>query len=207
MGIAERKEREKAERRKAILDAARKLIKERIFEEITMEEIARELELSRATLYLYFRNKSEIYITLIIEGMQELLESYKTVNVQDIEDPVDRLKAMALVFFTFYKENSSYFDLIITKRDELMKDSGEEKVAEYQKIGALAIEPYITLYKDGVAEGTFADLPSEKMAYVLRALGIGLAVGWREGTLNFPEDINLLDQLLLYGMKGQKKPE
>jgi len=57
MGISERREREKTERRKAILDCARSLILSQGVQRVSMEDIARKAELSKATVYLYFSSK------------------------------------------------------------------------------------------------------------------------------------------------------
>ena len=61
MGIAERKEREKEQRRKAILDAAEKVFFEKGLKYSTMDDVAEEAELSKGTLYLYFKNKEELF--------------------------------------------------------------------------------------------------------------------------------------------------
>ena len=206
MGIVERKEREKAERRRSILEAAKELIKEKTFEEITMEDLATRLELSRATLYLYFRNKAEIYLTLLTEGMDELQEGYKkTLEQQKVSEPMDKLRSMAFVFFNFYAFNHSYFDLIVTKRAELTRESSDEVREAFEAAGDAVIRPLINVYNEGKEGGSFPEVPAEKMAYLLRAVGIGFAVGFREGNLKFPEDIKVAEQLLLYGLYGPGK--
>ncbi len=60
MGITERKEREKEERRKLILDYTKQLIIENGVEAVSMQDIAKKAELSKATLYLYFESKEAI---------------------------------------------------------------------------------------------------------------------------------------------------
>ncbi len=205
MGIAERKEREKAERRKAILDAARQLIRTKTFEEITMDEIARELELSRATLYLYFSNKSEIYITLLTDGMEQLLSAYhQALATAGIVDPWEKMRAMAVAFFQFYAENHSYFDLLVNKSDQLVAESSPEATTRFNEVGHSLIVPIAEVYREGVAAGRFADFPPDKMAYMLRAIAIGIAMGFREGKLKFPEDVVLMEHLLLGGLQGRK---
>ena len=67
MGIAERKTREKEERRKLILDVAKELILARGIPAISMQDIADAAELSKATLYLYFQSKEAI-LTEILES-------------------------------------------------------------------------------------------------------------------------------------------
>ena len=66
MGISERREREKDERRRMILNCARELILSQGVQNISMEDIARKAELSKATVYLYFSSK-EILLNEICE--------------------------------------------------------------------------------------------------------------------------------------------
>lgn len=206
MGIAERKEREKAERRRAILDSARELIREKSFEEITMDEIAKRLELSRATLYLYFSNKGEIYITLLTDGMEALLEGYNAaLAAAPAMDPWQKMKALAVAFFRFYAESHSYFDLLVNKSEQLVGDSSAEAVERFNQVGHSLIVPISDVYREGVKSGLFADHPPEKMAYMLRAVAIGVAVGFREGKLKFPDDVALMEQLMLHGLTGAVK--
>lgn len=202
MGIPERKEREKQERRRAILDTARQLIEAKAFEDITMEDLARRLELSRATLYLYFRNKNEIYATMLAEGLRELESGYKRVLASGLKDPMDKLKGFALVFFDFYSRNHHYFDLIVTKRSELLKEVADETLNEFEAAGQAVIQPLVAIYQEGVEAGRFPRHPPDKMAWMLRAIAIGFAVGIREGKIRFPEDLALAEQLLLHGLSA-----
>jgi AcrR family transcriptional regulator len=61
MGIAERKEREKTERKSLIMDCAKELILERGAERVSMMDIAERAEISKATIYLYFHSKDELF--------------------------------------------------------------------------------------------------------------------------------------------------
>lgn len=199
MGVTERKEREKHERRRAILNTAKELIREIPFEDITMEEIAKRLELSRATLYLYFRNKSEIFATLLTEGMEELEKGYRDATGHT-RDAMDRMLKMAVVFFTFYQKNHAYFDLIVTKRSEMLKEVGPEVLESFNKAGTNVITPIAEAYRAGMDAGKFLPREPEKMAYLLRAVAIGIAVGVREGKFKFPDDIGILQEFVLHGV-------
>ncbi len=205
MGVSERKEREKSERRRAILNTAKELIREKPFEDITMEEIARRLELSRATLYLYFKNKSEIFLTLLTGGMQELETGYNEVLAAGIEDPMQKLLRVAIVFFQFYTANHHYFDLLVTKRNELVREVRKEVLDEFDVAGESVIKPIADAYSSGIKSGAFRTNDPEKMAYLLRAVGIGIAVGFREGRFKFPDDIPLMQDLILHGILAEKK--
>ena len=74
MGVAERRKREKAERRKMILDCARELILTQGVEHVSMEDIARRAELSKATVYLYFSGKEVLFNEICEEAARGFLE-------------------------------------------------------------------------------------------------------------------------------------
>jgi AcrR family transcriptional regulator len=77
MGINERREREKNERRRAILNCARELILLQGVDRVSMEDIARKAELSKATLYLYFSGKEIIFNEICEEAARVFLDHFK----------------------------------------------------------------------------------------------------------------------------------
>ncbi|MFC1552669.1 TetR/AcrR family transcriptional regulator [Candidatus Latescibacterota bacterium] len=70
-----RRERERAQHRKEIMDAAIKVFAEKGYHEATLEEISQEAEFSKGALYLYFSNKEDILFS-ILEDMFEGLERF-----------------------------------------------------------------------------------------------------------------------------------
>jgi AcrR family transcriptional regulator len=78
MGISERREREKVERRKTILECARKLILVQGVERVSMEDIARKAELSKATVYLYFSSKDVLFNEICEEAARVFLGHFKS---------------------------------------------------------------------------------------------------------------------------------
>jgi AcrR family transcriptional regulator len=77
MGISERREREKNERRKTILDCARELILTQGVQRVSMEEIAHKAELSKATVYLYFSSKDILFNEICEDAARFFLDHLK----------------------------------------------------------------------------------------------------------------------------------
>lgn len=111
MGTLERREREKAERKRQILKAARKLFWKNGFARTTMPAIAEAAELSPGTLYLYFPSKHALYAELLDEGF-DLLETRLREAVA--KGRASRAAAEALVdaFLGFAREAPDYFDVL-----------------------------------------------------------------------------------------------
>jgi len=85
MGISERREREKNERRRTILKCARELILSQGVQRVNMEEIANKAELSKATVYLYFSGKEVLFNEICEEAARVFLEHLKPFLETDVK--------------------------------------------------------------------------------------------------------------------------
>ena len=112
MGITERREREKTERRRAILNCARELILLQGVDQVSMEDIARKAELSKATLYLYFSGKEVIFNEICEEAARFFLNHFKPL----LENGVSAMESIRY-FWRGYVELFGNFDemLIVFK--------------------------------------------------------------------------------------------
>jgi TetR/AcrR family transcriptional regulator len=77
MGIAERKAREKRQRQESIIDAAEAVFIEKGYGAMTMELVAEKVELNKATIYLYFLNKNDLFHAVVDRGLTALLVALK----------------------------------------------------------------------------------------------------------------------------------
>ncbi len=76
MGIAERRKREKEQRKVDIIDAAESVFFSKGWQTATMDDVADAAELSKATLYLYFKNKEELYAAILLRGSEMLYDMF-----------------------------------------------------------------------------------------------------------------------------------
>lgn len=111
MGIAERKEREKQKRKKAILAAAEKVFFAETGEG-TMDEVAEMAELSKGTLYLYFRNKTDILYALAEKGVSLLTGSFDRIKDPKLTGKA-QLSDLGDAFVRFVEEYPRHFELIL----------------------------------------------------------------------------------------------
>ena len=110
MGIAERKEREKPQRRRDILEAARSVFSEKGFQPATMDEIAEKVELSKPTIYLYFDSKEDMYTSIALEDSYKVVERLKESLASDI-GLVEKWQSVFLAFVEHCMENPEYVSI------------------------------------------------------------------------------------------------
>ena len=119
MGIPERKEKQKLEIKKQILDASMKLFVEEGFENVTIRRIADLIEYSPTTVYLYFKDKDEIFESLHDEGFQKMQEFNHSLS--SIQNPLLRLHKMGENYIQFGMENPEYYNLMFINGEPMKK--------------------------------------------------------------------------------------
>ena len=129
MTVANRKQREKEEMRTLILDAARSIFLEKGYDQTSIRNIAERIEYSPGTIYLYFKEKDEIFHALHEEGFRRMLA--KMQPLQHVADPFERLKALGKVYMEFAQENKDFYDLMfIIQAPMNMEETEKWKMGE-----------------------------------------------------------------------------
>jgi len=68
--LEKRREREREQRRKTILRAARRLFFKQGYNPVTVSDIAKKAELSKGAIYLYFSSKEEMCAQILLEDIE-----------------------------------------------------------------------------------------------------------------------------------------
>lgn len=110
MGVRERREREREARRKCLLEAARKLVRERGFNGTTSRDIAHACELSEATLFFYFKTKDEIFTSLLIKGIDFMARGLEEIAAADLPRR-KRIERLWNFFRVVRAEHPEYFQV------------------------------------------------------------------------------------------------
>lgn len=175
MAELSRKEREKAARRELILNAAEEIIQRRGFKSATMDEIAEKAEVAKGTLYLYFKNKTSIYIAICERGSSILNKRMAGVLTMDING-LNMIEKLGYTYLKFIRENPhyfhafSYYESIID--EEVIKNSEIAKKCEQNARNA--------------------------MTYIVRSIQIGM----QDGSINDSYDPKELGIIIWGASKG-----
>lgn len=209
MGVAERKEREKKARRQAILDAARECFFRDGFDATTISQIAETVELSTGTLYLYFKNKEEIYVSILEEGLDIL---YALMKESEPPNAAAReiVQGYAEAYYKFYIDYGQYFDIMFFLRrpDKTIELEGELKEKlERKSLKCLALLE--SAIKRGIAEGDYRVVNPYEASRVLWGTMNGLMLIHEKRTeeitkQKLPRLIQVAVSLLLDGLRAKK---
>ncbi|PSL46214.1 TetR family transcriptional regulator [Chitinophaga niastensis] len=125
MGITERKERERAEMRRRIVDVAIKMFVEDGYEKVSIRNIADKIEYSPATIYLYYKDKDELLYDVQHEAFATLSEEFaKHINHKE---PFKRLEQLAFAYVQFARDHPELYDLMFIIKAPMNVEHDEEK--------------------------------------------------------------------------------
>jgi AcrR family transcriptional regulator len=149
MGIIERKERDKLEMQKHILDTAMKLFVEEGFQNVSIRRIAEKIEYSPATIYLYFKDKDDILYALHNAAFEELYKHQQ--EILSIKDPKKRLRKHGEVYIEFALEHPEFYNLMFIMRSPVRKIQD----GEVWNVGLRSYDLLKENVKDCIAAGAF----------------------------------------------------
>jgi TetR/AcrR family transcriptional regulator len=107
--IAERRGEEKERRRAEILDAAESLYAEKGWDALTVDQVARSARLSRALVYVYFRDKEELLFAIGERAMRLLRDRFIAAAAGHAMG-MDQVEAIGRAYMAYAYEFPHYFD-------------------------------------------------------------------------------------------------
>ncbi len=177
MGIQERKEREKERRRQQIIVAAKRVFSEKGFNKATMEDIAKEAELSPGTLYLYFKNKEELYASLSLRILQYLHIRVTHVNKETDLSPNQKLRALMDAMYDVYDfDPLIIINMFHLQSSDTLKNLSQQLLDEIKDLSQKSIGAIATIFEEGIEKGIFIEKHPVAMADIFWSLFSGVVL-------------------------------
>ncbi len=123
-----RRELKKVERRDNILTAAEKLFFANGYDNVSLNEIAKEADLGRSTVYLYFENKEELFFAIVLKGTK-ILHELIIEETDKVETSFSKLTAFRKAYYIFakeYPEHLKAYNYLLSGRFNLAKIENRE---------------------------------------------------------------------------------
>ncbi len=111
MGIKERRERQKENLRQEILDAASDLFANEGYQNVSMRKIAEKIEYSPTTIYLYFKDKTDLLNQICEETFSKLTQVQERIVKQNADDPFICLRKGMRAYVDFGLKHPNHYEL------------------------------------------------------------------------------------------------
>ena len=196
MGIQERKERERERRRQQIMVAAKRVFSVKGFTKTTIEDIAKEAELSPGTLYLYFKNKDELYASLSLRILQYLLIRLEHVNAEKGLSPEQRIHSLKEAMYDVYEfDPLILINMFHLQSSEMLKNLTPELLAEIKELSGNSLKAMAKIFEEGIKNGSFINKNPLALSDIVWSLFSGIVL-WEESKRVMDDDKNYLKETL-----------
>ena len=128
MGTSERKEREKEQKKMLILESAEELILEKGLDHLNMDEVAERAEVSKGSLYHYFKNKTDLVLGICNKATNMLSGQISDVLTKDIPG-IEMVYTIGATFLNFVRSHPEFFRSM--RFFDNLKDTDQLDESEY----------------------------------------------------------------------------
>lgn len=176
--------------------AAKRVFSVKGFSKATMEDIAKEAELSPGTLYLYFKNKDELYASLSLRILQYLLIRLEHLNAEPDLSPDEMIESLKETMYDVYE-----FDPLILvnmfhlQSSEALKNLTPELLSEIKELSQNSLNAMAKIFEKGIGQGNFVEKKPLIVSDIVWAMFSGIVL-WEESKKIFNQESNSLKETL-----------
>ncbi|HEX2921417.1 MAG TPA: TetR/AcrR family transcriptional regulator [Bacteroidales bacterium] len=183
--------------RAKIVDVARQIFSQFGFRKTTMEEIAAASRKGKSSIYYYFTSKEDIF-KAVVEKEAEMLKSEVLKKVENIEDPVEKLKVYITARMRRLSKLTNFYSAL--KSDYLSHLEFIDNIR--QSYDQEEVKIISDILQDGIDKGLFADddpsLTAISIVTAMKGLEVPLLISKEHR--NFESRMNNLISFLFYGI-------
>lgn len=126
--LKSRREQEKKARHETILDAAEQVFSDKGYERTSMDDIARQANLSRALLYVYFKDKAAIQRGILLRAGESLRLRFAAA-CQQVDTGLAQISAIGRAYYQFSLDQPDYFGAL-TQAASAIQDADDEQTEQ-----------------------------------------------------------------------------
>jgi AcrR family transcriptional regulator len=180
MPIHERQIRDRERRRQQIIAASKRVFVSKGVSKATIKEIAEEAELSPGTLYIYFKNKDELYSALSIRMLKHLSLRLQRVKEGKEMSHEQRITAVKDALCEAYKIDPPVFvTLSHLQASETLENISPDLLGQIMGLSRQSLDTLADVFAKGINDGNIQNRDPQQLAMVLWAMFSGLVL-WEE---------------------------
>jgi AcrR family transcriptional regulator len=196
-----KREQQREERRKQILDAALVVFGEKGFNASNVSDVAAQAGVSQGTIYWYFDSKDELFSAALLAYVEELAGGVLALTEMG-ESSAEKLWALASGMDQFANSGARFFTMILefwasSSRREEAAQMWMDLLAEYK-------DAFVVLVEQGIQSGEFRPADAEGVVWAIMAAYDGLAAyAMLMPDLNIAEVSHAFTDVLLRGLLAE----
>lgn len=183
----------KNRRREEILKVAAELFAGKNFHEVKMTDVAERVKIAKGSLYLHFKSKEELYISIITVRLEALLQMLKE-RFDRRQSPLTNLRRIIVHTYSFMCKYEYFFHIWYREKLNCSRSSHREIRHVYQEIKNLLA----SVLEEGIRSRYFHDQPVERLVdWILGLVDAAVLRGLQLNTADRREERVLLYEFVL----------
>ncbi|MFI5264732.1 MAG: TetR/AcrR family transcriptional regulator [Candidatus Kapaibacterium sp.] len=136
-----------------ILEAAERVFQAKNIQQATMDDIAREAELAKGTIYLYYRNKEELQVGIMLRAIEMMNDGFQRA-VEKENLGIKKIMAIGDAYWAFAAEHPFHFAMMCNSDFPMRDQVSDELVAELNNQHNWIWSLLVGTIEEGKQEGT-----------------------------------------------------
>jgi len=193
-----RREREKLRQRREMLAAALELFSEKGYHNVSMHEIAEKAEFAIGTLYKFFKNKEDVYKTLIAEQADRFHETLRKA-IEESDDEIEQLRNYVKAKRDVFMDNTSVIRLYFAETRGASFNIKAGLDSEIRERYGQFMHTLASVFESGMKRKRFQKIAEPyHLAVALDSLSNAFLLLWLEARDRhpFPEDPDVILNIL-----------
>jgi len=189
-------------RKNQILDAATLIFSEKGYSRANTDEIAKKANLGKGTLYRYFKNKKDIFFSVVDRGLSKLKERILE-EVEKAKDPLKKIENAVKAYLSFFEENRNFVGMLIHEQSSFRKRIAKRYFEHYYG----NVDRIKKTFKTGIEQGLIKEMDMDSVISVYASLLNGLVYMWQIESRKYRliDKIPIVVKIFLTGIIKDKK--
>jgi len=175
--VKEKRKAKQLTQKSKILRAAERLFAQKGFYLTTLDDIAGSADLAKGTIYLHFKNKRDLFISIIERKLDLLLKKIKE-GVREEGSPAEEIKKATKAHLKFLEKNRNFFKILQTLSEEYKKEMEKELAERVIKKNAKYLGIIQNLIEKAIERKEIKPLDARKLAVILVGIVHSLTINW-----------------------------
>ena len=191
------------QRKNQILDAASLIFSKEGFVKANTDEIAKAANLGKGTIYRYFKNKRELFLSVVDRGLDKLKDAILT-EVEKTEDPLKKIENAIKTYLSFFEKNSNLIGILIHEQSSFQKRIAKRYFEHYYG----NVDRIKQTFKAGIDQNLIKDIDIDSLISVYTSMLNGLIYMWQiEGRkYRLIDKVPIVTKIFLTGIiKNEKR--
>jgi AcrR family transcriptional regulator len=189
------------ERWNEILATSARLFKEKGYRATAMEDIAKELHITKPALYYYIRSKHDLLYAICDEAISQLMQGLEQVRGSDAP-PDKQLQELMRWQVNMFSRFGDFTNVYLANEGELepvRRDYVRERSRDYEHF-------YREVLEEGMRRGTFRNLDVHTVVRAISGMCNWLSAWYREeGKMSADDIADIFFDLVIGGLKPPAK--